>query len=114
MNRNPYPAISAVYVLRDWKGNALYAGSTANIRRRLQSHQHRGKFANVEIIPCAKELLRQEEQKLIDELRPILNINPVATRKGERAPQHRSGLKLPPKTSEEKRAQVRAALTKLG
>lgn len=61
-----------VYVL--YRGHrCLYVGASTFVERRLQWHALKEQYTRFRVHPCEVENLRREEQRLIDELKPMLN-----------------------------------------
>lgn len=66
------PAKPGVYFL--YKGeDCVYVGGSANVRKRLSSHQHRNKCDSIEFIPCKVGEINQLEKFHIENLKPPLN-----------------------------------------
>lgn len=67
------PSASGVYCLFQ-DGICVYVGISVNLRQRISSHNHRGKFNSVTYVELPVEKLEDEEQRLLDEFSPELNI----------------------------------------
>jgi len=79
------PAVPAVYLFMDAEGRVLYVGKAINLRRRLRAHfaprrwrslpPELSRVADAEWIAVGSDLEAQlREAMLIDELRPIVNV----------------------------------------
>ena len=72
MNIAEVPNECGVYFLYA-KGKCIYVGKSIHMANRLKSHNHKGKFDDVQFTLCAKRDLKETEREQIEKLDPPLN-----------------------------------------
>ena len=72
------PSSSGVYFLYK-SGRAVYVGESIDIRRRLRSHEHKGKYEAISWIKCDPSSRKRLESFYIAVLDPFLNSNSTSS-----------------------------------